>query len=137
MKLTLSCIGRLIVAVDVGAIADAKNVAVSLVEADAVILLRVAAFSALQPTVNDVGHQSISRCSPGATVGAGRTPFSRHHVVTGRLWRLRGHPEPDRRLKRDRRIASNNVWVVYGIESDFPASRSIVVVPVYYKSNLS
>ena len=127
--MTLTSKGRLIVAIDVGAIVDAKNVAVSLVKADAVVLLRVASFPALEPTIYDVSHHSISRCSPGATVGAGRTPFSPHHVVTRRLWRLRGHPESDRRFKRDRRIGSNNVRVVYAVESESSSGRSIVVVP--------
>ena len=45
------------------------------------------------------------------------------------------HPEPHRRLERDRGIVGNNVRVVYAVESDCPAGRSIVVVPGYYRSN--
>jgi len=129
VKLRLGSERRLIVAVQVRSITDAKNVTITLVEADAVLLLRAAAFPALQPPVNDVGHRSISGCPTGGTVAAGRSPFPGHDVVAGRFWRLGGHPEPDCGLERDGGIASNNVGVVYAIESDCVPGRSIVVVP--------
>lgn len=89
----------LVGAVEVIPVAHSQQVAVSLVEPDPVLDLARGWLPTLDPSIDDVGDDSISRNPSGSGVGARRGPLPCDDAVAGWLRGLWGHPEPERCLE--------------------------------------
>jgi hypothetical protein len=122
--------GPLVVAVQVVAVADAKDVAVAGVEEGPVGHLLVVAFAALD-AVDDVGDDAVARKPPRGLVGGRGGPLLGGHVVARRLGRLRRHPEPDGRLEGDDGVRRHQLRVAQQVLGDgrvLPGRPVVVVV---------
>uniref|UniRef100_A0A0E0HVR1 Uncharacterized protein n=1 Tax=Oryza nivara TaxID=4536 RepID=A0A0E0HVR1_ORYNI len=118
----------MVVAVQVGAVADAQHVAVALVEPNPVGDSAVRAVAALHAAVDDVGHHAVARHAPRRLVVAVGRPLPCHHRVARRLGRLRRHPEPERRLEGDGGVRRHQVRVAQQVGADGLPRRAVVVV---------
>ena len=92
------------IAVEVVAIADTKDITVSLVKSNAIGNSRVLTSPTLQPSVDDVGDGSIPLKPTRRPVPGRGRPSTRDDVMARRLVVLRCHPKPYGRLEGGDRI---------------------------------
>lgn len=119
----------LILAIQVGASIDIEELCISFEVANSVVDSSIIGNPALEPTIDDVGDQSISCCSVCFYVGLCGNVSPDHDVVARWLWLLLRHPEPQRRLEGCCWVLSNYLRVFQAVKSQCLPRWSIVVVP--------
>ena len=98
-------------AVQIRARAGLQDAAVSVVEPDATDHAAIGSPTALKPAVDDVGDHAVAGLPSSGDVCGGWPPCSGDDVVGRRLGRLRGHPEPERRLEGYDCVGRNKVRI--------------------------
>ena len=90
--------------------------------------MAVGSAAALKPPIDDLSDHAVAGLSSGGDVCGGRRPCSGDDVVSRRLGRLRGHPEPEGRLEGDDCVGGNQVRVGQEGRPDRFPGWSVVVV---------